>query len=194
MNTEKMTKFLDLVTRRQSARKYLPDVVEPRKIENCLEAARLSPSASNSQPWSFIVVDDPVLKDQVAECTFDRVLTFNRFVKTAPVLVVFVLEKPKIVTRIGATFRKLEYPLIDIGIAAAHFCLQATEEGLGTCMLGWFNGNPIKKILNIPRSKSIGLIISVGYVPDDYKLREKSRKKFEEVVFFNAYSKVNGRR
>ena len=184
--------FLDLVLQRQSVRKYLPKAVEPQKLQRCLEAARLAPSASNSQPWSFIVVDDPVLKDQVARHTYDDVLSFNKFVPSAPVLVVFVLEKPKVITRIGAVIKKLEYPLIDIGIAAEHFCLQATEEGLGTCMLGWFNAKPVKKLLRIPASKTIGLIISAGYPPEEYKLRDKSRKKYEEVVFFNAY-KANSR-
>jgi len=135
------------------------------------------------------VVDDPGLKDLVARQTYDEVLSFNKFVRSAPLLVVLVLEKPKVVTRLGAVIKKLEYPLIDIGIAAEHFCLQATEEGLGTCMLGWFNPKPIKKILNIPRSRTIGLIISVGYAPDDYRIREKSRKKTEEVISYNSYMK-----
>ena len=116
-------KFLELVRQRQSVRRYLPDPVEPKKLERCIEAARLAPSASNSQPWSFVVVDDPDLCDKVARLTWDRVLTFNKFVSDAPLLVVFVLEKPKVITRIGAAIKKLEYPLIDIGIAASLFCL-----------------------------------------------------------------------
>jgi nitroreductase len=182
-------KFLELVKRRQSVRRYLPDRIEPEKIKRCLEAARLAPSASNSQPWSFIVITDPDQKNKVAGLTYDKVLSFNKFVQSAPALVVFVLEKPKIITRIGAVVKKKEYPLIDIGIAAEHFCLQATEEGLGTCMLGWFNEKPIKNILNIPKATSIGLIISIGYPPPTYKLREKIRKNFDEVVFFNTYTK-----
>lgn len=169
-------------------RRYLPNTVETDKLERCLEAARLAPSASNSQPWSFVVVTDPQLRDKVAGLTYNNVVSFNKFVQGAPVLVVFVIEKPRIITRIGAAIKKLEYPLIDIGIAAEHFCLQAADDGLGTCMLGWFEGKPIKKLLHIPASKSIGLIISLGYAPADYRLREKSRKKFEEVIHYNAYS------
>jgi nitroreductase len=166
----------------------LPDPIDPEKLGRCLEAARLAPSASNSQPWSFVVVDEPELCEQVARLTWDRVLTFNKFVSGAPLLVVLVLEKPKTITRIGAAIKKLDYPLIDIGIAASHFCLQAVEEGLGTCMLGWFREKPIKKILNIPESRNIGLIISVGIPPPEYTLRKKTRKSFEEVVLFNSYS------
>jgi nitroreductase len=167
----------------------LPRAVEPDKIARCIEAARLAPSASNSQPWSFVIVDDPELKEQVAGLTWDRVISFNKFVHQAPLLVVIVLEKPKVITRLGALIKKLEYPLIDIGIAAEHFCLQAADEGLGTCMLGWFNAKPIKKLLNIPPAKTISLIITLGYPPEAYRQREKTRKKIEEVVFYNSYGR-----
>jgi len=181
-------KFLDLVKKRQSVRRYLSKEIEPDKLQRCLEAARLAPSASNSQPWSFIVVNNPEIKDKVAKLTFDQVISFNKFVVQAPVLVVFVIEKPKIITRIGSFIKKLEYPKIDIGIAAQSFCLQAAAESLGTCMLGWFKEAPIKNLLNIPTDKKIGLIVSVGYAPEDYKLREKSRKSFAEVVKYNSYT------
>lgn len=180
--------FLELVKKRQSVRRYLSKEIEPDKLQRCLEAARLAPSASNSQPWSFIVVDNPELKDKVAKLTFDQVISFNKFVPQAPVLVVFIIERPKVITRIGGFIKKIEYPQIDIGIASQNFCLQATAEGLGTCMLGWFKEVPIKKILNIPADKKIGLIVSIGYPPEDYKLREKSRKAFTEVVKYNSYS------
>ncbi len=179
--------LLELIKQRQSVRKFTPQPVEKEKINLCLEAARLAPSASNSQPWSFIVVDHPELKDKVAHLTYDNLVVFNKFVPQAPVLVVFVIEKPKKITQIARFIKKIDYPKIDIGIAAAQFCLQAAELGLGTCMLGWFREKPIKKLLGIPEKKKIGLIIPLGYYPADYPLREKIRKKFEEVVRFNSY-------
>lgn len=180
-------KLLDLIKIRQSVRKYSGESVRKDKLDRCLEAARLAPSASNSQPWTFLVVEDPVLKNKVARLTFDKIISFNKFVVEAPVLVVFIIEKPKLITRAGGFIKKIEYPKIDIGIAAAHFCLQAAEEGLGTCMLGWFREKPIKKILNVPPSKKIGLIITAGYATEDYRIREKSRKNFDQVVRYNSY-------
>ena len=179
--------FLELINNRQSDRKYTNQEVEKEKLECCLEAARLAPSASNSQPWTFIVVNEPELKDQVARKTFGPAKTFNKFVPQAPVIVALVLEKPKIITELGGRVKKKEWPLIDIGIAAEHFCLQAAEEGLGTCMLGWFDEPSIKQLLNIPESNSIPLLITLGYTPDDYKLRKKIRKNFEKVVRWNTY-------
>ena len=179
--------FLKLVHLRQSVRKYTSKPVEPEKLQRCLEAARLAPSASNSQPWKFVVVNDPELKQKVAKETIGPLSTFNNFVPQSPVIVAIVIEKMKTLTKIGASIQDREYPLIDIGIAAEHFCLQAAEDGLGTCMLGWFNEKPIKELLNIPKDRRIGLLITLGYAPEDYHVRKKIRKKPEETISFNIY-------
>lgn len=179
--------FLALVAKRQSVRKYTDKQVEPEKVKRCLEAARLAPSASNSQPWKFIVVNDPELSQKVAKETYGPLSTFNTFAGQAPVIVAIVIEKMKTITQIGAFLKDREFSLIDIGITAEHFCLQAAEEGLGTCMLGWFNEDPIKGLLKIPQHKRIGLLITLGYFPEDYPLRQKKRKDFKEVVSYNRY-------
>ncbi len=178
--------FSELVRQRFSARKYLDKAVEREKINQCIEAARLSPSACNSQPWRFIVVDQPALVDQVARETYNSVIAFNKFVGQAPIIIVVLLEKAKVIAQIGGKIKNKEYPPIDMGIAAAHFCLQATDLGLGTCMLGWFNEAAIKKILAIPKNKTIGLLITLGY-PDYKNQPVRKRKDFEEVVSFNQY-------
>jgi len=178
--------FIELATKRQSDRGYLEKEIEKEKLELCLEAARISPSASNSQPWTFIVVDDKELKDKVAKATFNSLVAFNKFTVSAPVIIVMVIEKPKLVTQVGASIKKREYPLIDIGIAAEHLCLQAAELGIGSCMLGWFDENKIKTLLNIPKNKRLGLAITLGY-PRSERLRDKIRKPFNEVVKYNSY-------
>ncbi len=179
-------RFLELATKRQSDRGYLDKAIEKEKLELCLEAARISPSASNSQPWTFIVVNDKELKDKVAKATFNSLVSFNKFTVSAPVIIVMVIEKPKLVTQIGASVKKREYPLIDIGIAAEHLCLQAAELGIGSCMLGWFDEKKIKSLLKIPKDKRLGLAISLGYPKSD-RIREKIRKPFNEVVKYNTY-------
>jgi len=104
-----------------------------------------------------------------------------------PVIIVIVMEKPKIITEVGGRIKKKEYPLMDIGITAEHFCLQATEEGLGTCMLGWFDELAVKELLHVPESKTVPLLITLGYTPDDYKTRKKIRKSFSKLVKWNSY-------
>jgi len=180
-------KLLDLISKRQSDRAYTDKAVDREIIDRCLEAARLSPSASNSQPWTFVVIDDPVLKNQVADKTVGPLNSFNKFVSQAPVIVAIVMEKPKLITEAGGRIKKKEYPLIDIGIAAEHFCLQSAEEGLGTCMLGWFNEKSVKKLINVPNNKNIPLLITLGYTPDGYRTRKKIRKEFNNAVRYNSY-------
>ncbi len=182
-----MKNFMDLVLKRQSDRKYIDKPVEPEKLKRCLEAARLAPSASNSQPWSFVVVNHPELVKKVGKAATGPLSSFNTFASKASVIVVIVMEKPKIIAEVGGRIKQKEYPLIDVGIAAEHFCLQATEEGLGTCMLGWFNEKKTKELLRIPEGKSIPLLITLGYTPGNYKHRKKIRKKFEAVVKYNSY-------
>lgn len=179
--------FNKLILARQSVRRYADTPVEPEKLTLCLEAARLAPSASNSQPWKFIIVDQEPLRTEVAKATFSDIKLINKFTVQAPVLVVIVMEKAKLITRLAMLVKKKEWPLIDIGITAEHFCLQAAELGLGTCMIGWFDEDKIKKLLQMPTDKSIGLVISVGYAVEGYPQRTKIRKSMEEIVSHNTY-------
>jgi nitroreductase len=182
-----MTNFQQLILQRQSVRRYSPKAVENEKLHQCLEAARLAPSASNSQPWHFVVVNNPEILKKLAPLTSGPLGSFNQFVAQAPLVIVMVLEKPKLLTELGGRLKKREFPLIDIGIAAEHFCLQAAELGLGSCMLGWFDEKGVKDLLGIPKNKSVGLLITLGYAPEDYRLRQKTRKSFEQIVSFNKY-------
>jgi nitroreductase len=180
--------FLELARRRQSVRAYLPGkAVEREKIERCLEAARLAPSTSNSQPWSFIVVDDPDLRPAVAASTYSGLLSFNRFAAEAPVLLVVVTEPPllsRAYVRLAAQLKKRAYHLLDVGMAAEHFCLQAAEEGLGSCMLGWFDERAVKRELGISGRKRVDLIITLGY-PASELLRPKKRKSLNRIRSYN---------
>ena len=180
-------KFLELAEKRQSARKYTEKPVEKEKLLRCLEAARLAPSASNSQPWSFVVTTQPDMVKKLGKAAKGPLGTFNNFAATAPVIVAIILEKPKIITEFGIKVKDKEWPLIDIGITAEHFCLQATEEGLGTCMIGWFDEEKTKNLLNIPENKIIPLLITVGYTPENYKHRKKIRKPLDKIVNWNTY-------
>ena len=179
--------FSELVKTRQSVRRYQERPVEPEKLQEVVESVRLAPSASNSQPWTVIIVDEPTLKEKVARATFSSTVSFNQFALEAPVIAVLTIEKSKVITQIGGWIKEREFSLIDIGIAAEHFCLQATDLGLGTCMLGWFDEKVVKQLLNIPRSTRIGLLITLGYAAEGYPLRPKMRKDTNAMSHYNAY-------
>ena len=175
--------FSELIRVRQSDRKYLPQEVEEEKIVKCLEAARLAPSANNSQPWKFIVVNEPELKDKVAALAAG--LGMNKWAVQAPVIIAVVLETPGFTTRLGGLLKGKEFRLMDIGMAVEHLCLQAADLGLGTCIMGWFDERKVKKALNIPRSRRVPLLISLGY--PDTQTRRKIRKSIKEITSWNSY-------
>ncbi len=102
--------FSELIQQRQSVRQYRDTPVEEEKLQQLVEAVRLAPSASNSQPWKLIVVNDPELKNQVAHATYSRLVSFNKFAPQAPVLVVMTIERPKVITQIGGRLKKREFP------------------------------------------------------------------------------------
>ncbi len=179
--------FLDLVKIRQSVRSYDPErPVEKEKLDRCLEALRLAPSACNAQPWKIILVDDPELKEKIAKAAASYVLGFNKFARQAPVLAVMVREEPNLTSKLGTILKNKPYTLMDIGIAVEHFCLQAASEGLGTCIMGWFDEPAVKKLLQIPRNKRTELIISIGY-PAKPDIRQKIRKPLETICSYNRY-------
>ena len=179
--------FSHLIAARQSVRSYEDKPVEDEKLSQLIEAVRLAPSASNSQPWKLIIVNDHCLKEKVAKATFSSLVSFNKFATQAPALAVLVIEKPKVITQIGSMLKNREFSLIDIGIAAEHFCLQAADLGLGTCMLGWFDETTIKQLLHIPEQKRIGLVITLGYAKAGDPIRKKIRKNFDEMCNYNRY-------
>ena len=179
--------FLELVRHRQSVRAY--DSIRPverEKLERCIEAVRLAPSACNAQPWKLVIVDDPGLKEKVDEAATAKWLGINHFIKQAKILVVIVREDPNFTSKLGTVLKDKPYTIIDVGIAAAHFCLQAASEGLGTCIMGWFDEPAVKKVLGIPKRKRAELIITVGY-PAKEEIRQKIRKRTEEICSFNGY-------
>jgi len=178
-------KMLDLISSRQSDRSYSDKVVEKDKIERIVEAGRLAPSACNAQPWKFIVVTDPVLLKEVSKAASEPVLKMNLFVRQAPVIIVVVREKPNITSKIGSKILKKDYSLIDIGIASDNICLQSRAEGLGSCIIGWFDEDRIRSILGVPGSKRVELIITLGY--STAVQRAKKRKSPGEVISYNKY-------
>ena len=172
----------ELIQKRQSDRKYESRPVSREMVMKCLEAARLAPSACNSQPWKFVVVDDVALLPQMGAAAAG--MGMNGFAREVPVIVAVVLEKMNLTARIGSVIKDKEYSLLDVRIAVEHFCLQAAELGLGTCIMGWFDEKKVKKLLGI-KGKRVPLLISLGYPAGE--TRKKARKSLEEMSSWNQY-------
>lgn len=178
--------FLTLCKNRRSVRGYKDKKVERELIEQCIDAALLAPSARNSQPWKFIVIDEEQILSKVKECTSDDENNVNLFTRTAPVMIAVVNEGINYTPANRGKMKGNEYTKSDIGGAIAVFCLMAAERSLGTCIIGSFDAQGVKKILGIPEDKKLDLMISLGH-PANEKVVDKVRKPKEETVSYNRY-------
>ncbi len=178
------TAFQKILRGRRSIRRYLPRPVEPEKLRACLEAARLAPSAHNVQPWRFVVVDEPALKDRLAGEAFSGIYSSSKFAAKAPILLVLLIKRDFIAHHIGGRIQRIPYYFIDLGIAGEHIVLQAEELGLATCWMGWFHRRRVRRVLNVPRRFKVVAMMPLGYA-EKRPTREPPRKTFEEIVAFN---------
>ncbi len=188
--------FQELISKRCSCRKFLPLAVEEEKILQSIEAARLAPSACNSQPWKFIVVNDINIKQKLVESATSGIYKLSKFISGAPVIIVVLADKVGFLSKVGSLIRNTRFYLIDIGIACEHIVLQATELGLGSCYVGWFSEKGVKKVLKIPKKYEIPLLICLGYPEKSYKdtdpirrhAKSNIRKDLKEILSFNIFS------
>ena len=173
--------FMEIARNRQSCRHYDETrAVEPEKLEAILEAYRLSPSACNCQPYHVTVCQGELAKE-VALLT--RGLgAMNKFAVQAPVMLVLSGMPYNKSAAFAAAKKKIDYRSIDIGIACAYLTAEATAQGLGTCILGWFNDEKVRKLLDIEHP--VQLIITLGYPAEGDPMRKKTRKSMDELVTY----------
>ena len=170
--------FMEIARARQSCRSYDETrLVEPEKVTAILEAARLAPSACNGQPYHFTVCRGEKAK-QVAQAVTG--MGMNKFAAQAPVMIVVSEEDYVKSAAVGARLKKNDYRSMDIGIAVAYLTAEAAAQGLGTCILGWLDDGKIREICGL--SKSVRLVISLGYAGEGDKPRKKIRKDLAELV------------
>ena len=169
--------FLEIARSRQSCRAYDENrPVEQEKLDAVLEAARLAPSACNGQPYHFTVCRGKAAEEVALAC---RGLGMNKFAVQAPIVIV-VSEEPYVKSAaMGAKVKNNDYRSIDIGITTAYLTAEAAAQGLGTCILGWFDDDKIRKLCGI--EYPVRLVITVGYPKDD-TIRPKKRKDLTELV------------
>ena len=170
--------FTEIANNRQSCRNYDAErSVEQEKLDAILESARLSPSACNGQPYLMTVCRGESAK-AVAKAV--QGMGMNKFADNAPVLIV-ISEKPYVASAaLGAKVKGNDYRSIDIGILAAYITAEAAAQGLGSCILGWFDDAKLREICSLDAPAR--LVITIGYPKEGDKLREKKRKDMAEIV------------
>ncbi len=177
-----MSEVFEVIEKRRSVRKFMSQPVEKEKIIKIIEAARLSPSASNRQPWRFVVVTDRELLSRVVK---ESLGVINRWARSAPLIIVGCSVRKSLISHyIGEAIIGVHYHLIDVAIALEHLVLEAGELGLSTCWIGWFNARRLKRILNIPMAWKIVSLIAVGYAHKDLEIRPRKRLPLEKILTF----------
>ncbi len=173
--------FNQLALARESCRKYSDKEVSHDDIVDIVTAAAQSPSACNSQPWKFVVCEGEIAQ-KMPDCIIDENSPINRWVGQSKAYIV-VCETPALLMN-GEISQK--YAQMDVGIACASLCFAARDKGIGTCILGLFNEDKLKELLNIPSDINIRLIVTLGY-PEYATPRPKKRKEIDEVVGYNNW-------
>jgi nitroreductase len=101
--------------------------------------------------------------------------------------VIICAEKQFLTNKAGEFLKDISYHQIDTGIAGEHLVLRATELGLGTCWVGWFDEKAVRKILYIPRHIKVLSLIAAGYYDEQAQPEKAGKRRLEEILFWDAY-------
>lgn len=159
--------LLEVIFNRRSIRRYRSEPVPDDVLRNILEAGRLAPSANNAQPWHFIVVKNPKIKEKLAR---ER---WNRFIRDSAFTVV------------GRGYLNDKWSTVDVAIALENMVIAAEAQGVGSCWIGDFKEREVKDILGIPDSLKVVALVSFGYPAE--KPSPHGKKSIEEIVHYNRF-------
>lgn len=167
--------FERLAEARYSTRAYESKAVEPAKLDQVLEAARLAPTAANRQSFRLVVVTDPDLRAHMKDAYH------REWFYTAPVIIVACAIPGRSWVRADGK----NYSDVDVAIVVDHLILQAADLGLGTCWIADFNAHAVKEILDLPEGVEPVALTPLGYPAD--APRSKKRKTVDDLVSWNGY-------
>ena len=174
--------FDQAIQTRRSIRNFKPDPVSDKAIFDILEAARLAASGSNIQPWRFIIIRSPEMKEKL------KTATIYRFALKAPVVIACCTNLSALDTRPdrvveliqAGVFDKVEvdgeyvppernqeqvltYLNMNVGIAITHMMLKAVDLGLGSCWIGGFDPLKTKELLALDDNLQVVALLPIGY-------------------------------
>jgi nitroreductase len=162
---------IDKVLNRRSIRKYKNEPVSEAAMQNILEAGRLAPSATNMQPWHFVIARDKRTKEAFSYGGF------NKFVSNASFIILGFYRQSEVI------IEKLS--LMDVTIALQNMVIAACVQGIGSCWMGAFDESKLREILNIPADSRLVGAISFG-IPDENP-NQPTKKQLGEIFHFDKW-------
>jgi len=163
--------IVELLLSRRSIRKFRKDQIPQDELQKILEAGRHSPSASNMQPWRFIVLTDPKIKEQLSH------RQWSGFIKDTAVTIAGCAYE-------GSDYAR-KWSRVDTSIALENMVIAAWGLGIGSCWVGDFDEDEVRSILNVPNDWKILALISFGY-PDETP-EAPPKKPISEIVSYNKF-------
>jgi nitroreductase len=161
------------VEKRYSVRSYRNDSVEDEKLVRVLEAARLAPTAHNSQAFKVVVIRTAGREEELK-----KIYSRDFFVQAPIVLGIFANPEESWVRSDGTN-----YGFVDAAIVADHIILAATALGLGTCWIGAFNSQAARDVVGLGKSFEPVAFTPLGY-PGSSDVNAKRRKSLDELVVY----------
>lgn len=169
----------EAIKNRRSIREYTGKDVSKDLIEKLIDAARMAPSAGNTQPWEFMVIRNPQTKQKIAEAALGQ-----KSIETAPVVIVVCANLQRSASRYGGRGETL-YCLQDTAAAVENLHLAAHSLGLGTVWVGAFNEAEVEEIFQLPPQVRPVAIIPVGYPAD--KPNSPPRRDLQNIIHYEKF-------
>ncbi len=172
-----MKSMKEILLSRQACRSYNGERVEHEKLIEIIEAGRLSPSARNSQPWSFVLAESKEKVGAVCECV--RLYGRNIFADNCSAFI--VIYERDCEQAFGGVEHKY-FAEMDIGMCTVNMCNMAQSLGVSSCIIGSFDREKLSDAAGIADAESIKLVLALGYASEGYPIREKSRDSIDEIL------------
>ena len=172
----------DAIRKRRSIRKFSDTPVSRDVIDTLIEAAVMAPSASNLQAWLFFVIDDPALVRKVD--------LFSPGMSGNPPVIIAVASDIGLAESRGGKNSLTYGCMMDASMAAENLMLAAVEHGLGTCAIKSYNDAAVRKLLCLPDSIRLELLISLGY--PDQEREMPPRKPLSMIRHYNTWRDESG--
>lgn len=179
--------FEKLQLARESCRVYSDRPVSREILTHLVDVARLSPSACNSQPWRYIVVDEPEAREKLVGALQDGPLNGCPWGKNVPTFLMLCEDVAHYKPGVSEHYGEQHFAQMDIGMTVMGICYEAAAMGLGTCIIGTMNQEKLHEAFDIPAERPVRLLVAVGYPKNAGQPRRKDRKALEEIIGYNRW-------
>jgi nitroreductase len=172
--------FFDLAKKRRTTFEFSEKKVKKRDIQKILQIARLAPSSNNTQPWKFIVIEDPHMIDQIVKRS-----VYGAFHTDPPVLIAVVLDPVKKESHFTKEMWKT-HAYFTIMMPVMNMVYQAKDLGIDSCILS-LTPKEFNAPLLIPKKSELLVAIGFGYESKRAYKRPQQRKQFDDIVYYEHY-------